>query len=80
MTAAPDLILHHGMFTTLDRANPTASAVAVRDGKFLAVGNDKDVMALAGAVAPVGGRMTVTAFETAATERVVSLYTTRTDV
>src|SRR5437879_10983907 len=48
MTAAPDLILHHGVFTTLDRANPTASAVAVRDGKFLAVGNDKDVMALAG--------------------------------
>src|SRR5437879_9202316 len=48
MTAAPDLILHHGVFTTLDRANPTASAVAVRDGKFLAVGNDKDVTALAG--------------------------------
>src|SRR5437588_12225543 len=48
MTAAPDLILHHGVFTTLDRANPTASAVAVRDGKCLAVGNDKDVMALAG--------------------------------
>src|SRR3989449_4514379 len=48
MTAAPDLILHHGVFTTLDRANPTASAVAVRDGKFLAVGDDKDVTALAG--------------------------------
>jgi hypothetical protein len=30
----PDLILHHGRFTTLDRANPTASAVAIADGKF----------------------------------------------
>ena len=33
-----DLILHHGLFTTLDRANPTATAVAIRDGRFLAVG------------------------------------------
>jgi len=44
----PDLILHHGLFTTLDKSNPTASAVAVKDGKFLAVGHDKEVMALAG--------------------------------
>ena len=29
MTAAPDVILHHGLFTTLDRSNPTASAVAI---------------------------------------------------
>ena len=27
-SAAPDLILHRGLFTTLDRSNPTASAVA----------------------------------------------------
>src|SRR2546421_2037122 len=47
-TTAPDLILHRGLFTTLDRSNPTASAVAARGGKFLAVGYDKDVMALAG--------------------------------
>jgi predicted amidohydrolase YtcJ len=26
---APDLILHRGRFTTLDRSNPTASAVAI---------------------------------------------------
>src|SRR5258708_12432298 len=43
-----DLILHHGMFTTLARAQPTASAVAIRDGRFLAVGADKEVLALAG--------------------------------
>ena len=28
-----DLILHHGLITTLDRSNPTASAVAIKDGK-----------------------------------------------
>ena len=31
-----DVILHHGLFTTLDKSNPTASSVAVKDGKFLA--------------------------------------------
>ncbi len=44
---APDLILHRGLFTTLDRANPTASAVAIKDGVFTAVGRDADVMPLA---------------------------------
>src|SRR6266545_5283937 len=43
-----DLILHRGLFTTLARAHPTASAVAIREGRFLAVGADKEVMALAG--------------------------------
>src|SRR3954470_1059972 len=43
-----DLILHHGLFTTLARAHPTATAVAIRAGRFVAVGADKDVMALAG--------------------------------
>ena len=44
----PDLILRNGRFTTLDRTNPKASAVAIADGKFLAVGEERDVMALAG--------------------------------
>jgi predicted amidohydrolase YtcJ len=43
-----DLILHHGLIKTLDRTNPSASAVAIKDGKFLAVGHDAEVMALAG--------------------------------
>jgi predicted amidohydrolase YtcJ len=47
-TTTPDLILHRGLFTTLDRANPTATAVAITDGKFSAVGRDNDVMKLAG--------------------------------
>ena len=44
----PDLILHHGRFTTLDPTNPTATAVAIADGRFVAVGSDADVMPLAG--------------------------------
>ena len=47
--AAPDVILHRGLFTTLDRSNPTASAVAIKDGKFSAVGTDAEIMPLAGA-------------------------------
>ena len=45
---APDLILHHGLFTTLDRANPAAGAVAIQDGKFAAVGPDKEILPRAG--------------------------------
>lgn len=47
-TPAPDLILHNGRFTTLDRGNPTAEAVAIRDGRFLRVGRSADVLPLAG--------------------------------
>lgn len=47
-TPTSDLILHHGLFTTLDRANPTASAVAITGGRFTAVGRDAEVMPLAG--------------------------------
>lgn len=55
----PDLILRNGRFTTLDRANPTASAVAIAQGRFTKVGDDREVMALAGAgtrVIDLGGR------------------------
>jgi predicted amidohydrolase YtcJ len=46
--SAPDIILQRGLFTTLDRSNPAASAVAIKDGVFTAVGSDSDVMKLAG--------------------------------
>ena len=46
--AEPDLILHRGLITTLDRSNPLANAVAIRDGRFMAVGSDPDIRALAG--------------------------------
>jgi predicted amidohydrolase YtcJ len=45
--AAPDVILHRGSFTTLDPSNPTASAVAIRNGVFTAVGDDREVIRLA---------------------------------
>lgn len=46
MTA--DVILHSGLITTLDRTKPTASAAAIKDGVFLAVGGEAEVMAHAG--------------------------------
>ncbi len=48
MNTYPDLILHRGLFTTLDRANPTAEAVAIKDGRFSHVGRANDIMSLAG--------------------------------
>jgi predicted amidohydrolase YtcJ len=47
-TSFPDLILHRGVFTTLDRSRPSASAVAIKQGRFSAVGLDKDVLPGAG--------------------------------
>ena len=44
----PDLVLHNGRFTTLDRAKPTANAAAIRDGRFTLIGSDAEVMSLAG--------------------------------
>lgn len=46
MTA--DTILVNGRFTTLDRSNPNPQAVAIKDGKFLSVGDERDIRALAG--------------------------------
>jgi predicted amidohydrolase YtcJ len=43
-----DVILHRGLFTTLNRSNPTASAVAIKDGLFTAVGDDRETMKLRG--------------------------------
>ncbi|PXA97662.1 amidohydrolase [Nostoc sp. 3335mG] len=41
----PDLIIVNAKVTTLDRANPVADAVAIRGGKFLAVGPEAEVRA-----------------------------------
>ena len=50
MTASstPDLILHRGLFYTLNRAAPHADAVAITDGRFTHVGQAGDIMPLAG--------------------------------
>ncbi|TAM08360.1 MAG: amidohydrolase [Paraburkholderia sp.] len=57
--AQPDLILYNGRFTTLDRSNPGATAVAIVDGRFVAVGSDADIVPLAGGATKridLGGR------------------------
>ncbi|QND86562.1 Amidohydrolase [Chromobacterium vaccinii] len=46
--ATADTILRNGRIATLDRRRPQASAVAVKDGRFLAVGEEAEIMALAG--------------------------------
>lgn len=42
------LILINGKFHTVDRRNPLANAVAIKDGKFLAVSDEATVMRYAG--------------------------------
>jgi predicted amidohydrolase YtcJ len=53
-----DLILVNAKVTTLDRAQPQAEAVAIRDGRFLAVGSEREVRAAApqATVIDAGGR------------------------
>ncbi|MDF3839938.1 amidohydrolase [Cupriavidus basilensis] len=46
-SSTPDLVLVNGKFATLDRANPDAEAVAIRDGKFAGVGSTQEMMQLA---------------------------------
>lgn len=42
--ASADLILTNGRFATLDKRKPAATAVAISGGKFVAVGDEVDVM------------------------------------
>ena len=46
--AHADLIVTNAKITTLDGQRPKASALAVRDGRFVAVGNEADVRELRG--------------------------------
>lgn len=48
MSQNASLILTNGQFHTLDRENPLADAVAIKDGKILAVGTTDYVMGFAG--------------------------------
>jgi hypothetical protein len=41
-----DLIVHHARITTLDPLQPDATALAVRDGRIEAVGDDASIMSL----------------------------------
>ena len=59
---SPDLVLVNGRIHTVDDTNPSITAVAIRDGRFVAVGGDAEIGALAGArtrVEDLGGATVV---------------------
>ena len=60
-----DIIYSGGPILTMDDANPRAEAVAIKDGRILAVGTAGDVMALKGAgttMVDLGGRTLLPGF------------------
>lgn len=63
-----DLVFHGGVLLTQDPAFPAASALAVRDGRILAVGSDEDILPLAGPASRrihLAGRVMVPGFNDA---------------
>lgn len=59
---APTLILHRGRIATQDEQRSFVEAVAIRDGRFVAVGTDRDILALADRdtrVIDLGGRTVI---------------------
>jgi len=61
----PDLILHNGKFWTVDPENPRAQAVAISDGRFLAVGSDDEILRIASARSrkiDLGGKIVLPGF------------------
>jgi predicted amidohydrolase YtcJ len=48
MQTHPQLILHHGRIATQDDARSFVEAVAIQEGRFVAVGSDREVLALRG--------------------------------
>ncbi len=47
--APPQLILFHGRILTVDAQDSIVEALAIRDGKVIAIGSDQDILRLAGA-------------------------------
>ena len=63
--ATADLILHNGVIWTVDSHNSTAQAVAVKDGKFIAVGSNQVALKLRGpqtTVIDLGGKFVIPGF------------------
>lgn len=57
-----DVILHRARITTMHGSRPVADAAAVKDGRFVAVGGEREVMARRGSatqVVDVGGRTVI---------------------
>ncbi|MGW1342705.1 amidohydrolase [Kribbella sp. NPDC002412] len=62
---APEAIYHNGVVLTMDDGQPRAEAVAVRNGRILAVGGDDEVLALRERptrVVDLGGRTVLPGF------------------
>jgi predicted amidohydrolase YtcJ len=58
----PDLIVFNALIATMDPSRPAAAAAAVRDGRFVAVGDDAGVLTLRGAstrAIDAGGRRVI---------------------
>ena len=63
--APPEVIYHNGVVLTMEDGLPRAEAVAVRDGRILAVGDDEDVLVLRKRptrVVDLGGRTVLPGF------------------
>ena len=50
---APDRVLHNGKIVTVDGDFSIAQAVAIKDGHFLAVGSNSEILSLAGAATEI---------------------------
>jgi hypothetical protein len=62
---AADLILHNGVIWTVDAQNSSAQAVAIKDGKFIAVGSNQEALRFRGpqtALIDLGGKFVVPGF------------------
>lgn len=62
MTVIADLILQNGKVTTLDRSNPDAEAVAIKDGRVLFTGSTHETMRFSGhetQLVDLGGRRVI---------------------
>src|SRR5690349_9083672 len=59
---APDLILYNGQVVTLNEELPRCTAIACKDGRVVALGDDAEVRALAGprtGQIDLGGKMAI---------------------
>ncbi len=73
----PDVVFLDGRFTTLDPKGTSASAVAVKDGRFVAVGSTKAIRKLAGPgtrVVELGGKTVVPGLIDAHSHPVVTMF------
>src|SRR5829696_1032329 len=63
--ASPEVIYHNGVVLTMEEDQPRASAIAVRDGRILAIGDDARVLRLRKRqtrVVDLGGRTVLPGF------------------